>query len=141
MQPLSTNVYVSRAVDLIHNFATSGITVDELSTRLNVSRSYLERSFRQQIGRSPGTEIRRTKLILVKQLLQDSKLSVSEIAEKTGFPHQEYLYVAFKRRYKMTPLQYRRRISSTYKSSTKHENEIISDANSSHPSSLNLACA
>ncbi len=115
-----TNVYVSRAVNLIHEFASSGITVDEISERLKVSRSYLERSFRQQIGCSPGSEIRKTKLTLVKRLLQDTQLTIAEIAEKTGFNHQEYLYVAFKRQFHMTPLQYRKRLSRKKRNEPSH---------------------
>jgi len=121
-----TNGHVARAILIIHEFATSGITVEEVASKINVSRSYLERSFRQQLGRSPGSEIRRTKLILVKKLLHNTELSVVEIAEKTGFEHPEYLYVAFKRRFRMTPIQYRRRIAQcdlTSISPSSHAND------------------
>lgn len=110
--------HVARAIRLIHDEASQGLTVNQIVQKLNISRSCLERRFRKQLGRSPQSELRKTKLILVKKLLHNTDLTVAEIADKTGFEYPEYLYVAFKKRYRMTPIQYRKRYSTFSSNST-----------------------
>jgi AraC-like DNA-binding protein len=46
---------------------------------------------------------------LVKTLLGTTDLPIARIAERTGFPHPEYLTVVFRRATRMTPRQFRER--------------------------------
>ena len=50
----------------------------------------------------------RARLERVKQLLIETKLTLAQIARKTGFEHPEYLSVAFKREVKTLPSRFRR---------------------------------
>jgi len=50
----------------------------------------------------------RIRLDRVKQLLEETELSLIEIAERTGFRHAEYLNVAFKKQTGTTPGSFRR---------------------------------
>jgi LacI family transcriptional regulator len=72
-----------------------------------MSRSLLERRFRQYLGHSPQAEIRSVQLKRVKQLLAESDLPLSEIAGLAGYAHPEYMSVVFKRITGQTPGQFR----------------------------------
>ena len=71
------------------------------------SRTLLESRFKKLIGRTPHEEILRVRLNRVKQLLTDTDLSLEQIAERAGFPHVEYVSVAFRREVGMPPSQFR----------------------------------
>lgn len=72
-----------------------------------MSRSLLERRFRQHLGRSPQAEMRAVQVKRVKQLLAESDLPLAEVASLAGYAHPEYMSVAFKRETGQTPGQYR----------------------------------
>jgi LacI family transcriptional regulator len=59
------------------------------------------------LGRTPHEEIIRVQLNRVKRLLGETDLSLSEIAERSGFEHVEYLSVVFKKEVGLPPSQYR----------------------------------
>lgn len=96
------------AVRYIREHACQGITVDNVLDTIPLSRSTLERRFRQHLGRSPQTEIRIVQLNRAKQLLAETDHALHRIAEIVGFEHAEYFNVAFKRAFGCTPGQFRR---------------------------------
>ena len=71
--------------------------MEQVLQHAHVSRSQLERKFRQHIGRSPQAEIRRVQLKKIRQLLLETDFPLKRIAELTGFEHMEYMCVLFKR--------------------------------------------
>ncbi|HMD60970.1 MAG TPA: helix-turn-helix domain-containing protein, partial [Opitutaceae bacterium] len=88
---------VVAALSFIRDEACHGISVDQVLQHAHVSRSQLERKFRQHIGRSPQAEIRRVRLKRIRQLLLETDFPLKRIAELTGFEHMEYMCVLFKR--------------------------------------------
>lgn len=99
---------VATAMRFIREHAFTGCSVNEVIRHLHVSRSVLERRFREQLKRSPQAEIRAVQLSRVKQLLVETDFPLEHIAELSGFDHPEYLSVMFKRTCSLTPGQYRR---------------------------------
>lgn len=99
---------MATALRFIRENALSGINVHDVLRVVPVSRRVLELRFRQAIGRTPHQEIKRIKLNRIKELLRDTELSLSQIAEKTGFEHEEYLSVFFRRALGLPPGKYRR---------------------------------
>lgn len=99
---------VARAARLIRERACEGLTVAQLVAELRLSRSLLYRRFKGALGRHPHEEILRVKLDRVKSLLLQSSCSIEEAAARTGFSHPEYLSVAFKREFGVTPARFRR---------------------------------
>jgi len=100
---------VSAAVRFIREHAVSGIDVGDVLRAVPISRTLLERKFRQLIGHSPHEHIQRVRLERVKTLLVTTELSVSAIAERVGVEHPEYLSVAFRRVVGTSPREYRTR--------------------------------
>lgn len=98
---------VARAVHFIRQHACDGIKVSDVLKAVPHSRRLLESRFKKLIGRTPHEEILRVKLNRVKQLLTDTDLPLEQIAERAGFPHVEYLSVAFRREVGMPPSRFR----------------------------------
>ncbi|MBB3207094.1 LacI family transcriptional regulator [Rhodopirellula rubra] len=102
---------VVEAIVLIRDLACLGISVQDLVKRLGVSRSTLERRFRQVVGHSPQQEIRVTQLRRIKTLLRTTELPLAEIASLTGFEHTEYMTVFFKRLTGIPPNTFRQELN------------------------------
>jgi LacI family transcriptional regulator len=100
---------VSAAVRFIREHAASGIDVADVLRAVPMSRTLLERKFRQLIGHSPHEHILRVRVERVKALLATTELAVGAIAERVGVAHPEYLSVAFRRATGLSPREYRTR--------------------------------
>ncbi|RYD29850.1 MAG: DNA-binding transcriptional regulator [Verrucomicrobiaceae bacterium] len=98
---------VGKALRLIRERACDGIGVDDVVDAVPVSRSVLQRRFRSALGTSVHDEILAARLKRAKQLLVETELSYTEIAERAGFRHQEYLGAVFKIHTGKTPGRYR----------------------------------
>jgi LacI family transcriptional regulator len=100
---------LAKALRFIRERACEGMTVQHLVDHLRVSRSWLERSFRRLLNRSPQSAIRMVQIKRCKELLLSTPLSLERIAQLTGFEHPEYMSVVFKRETGDTPGHYRAR--------------------------------
>ncbi len=101
---------VATALRFISEQALHGCTVTDVVNFARVSRSFLERRFRQYLKRSPQAEIRRVQVSRIKQLLTETVFTLERISELAGFEHAEYMSVVFKRLVDQTPGQYRRQM-------------------------------
>jgi LacI family transcriptional regulator len=95
------------ALRYIREHAHEGIDISDVVLHAAVSRSTLERRFRQFLGHSPQAELRHVRLKRVKQLLLDTDWPLERIAEAAGFTHPEYMMVQFKRVVGQTPSRWR----------------------------------
>ncbi|MDB6028864.1 MAG: transcriptional regulator [Verrucomicrobiales bacterium] len=100
---------VANVVRFIREHACDGLSVDRILSEFDISRSTFYRHFENVMGRSPHEEILRMQLERTKNLLTHTSLAIERIAELSGFPNTEYLYVAFKREIGQTPRDYRQR--------------------------------
>jgi LacI family transcriptional regulator len=99
---------VAGAMRFIREHACEGIGVDDVLYQVPVSRSVLQRRFRSLLGRSIHGVIAGVRLQRAKQLLVETDLPLSVIAERTGFTHVEYLCAAFRKAFGLPPGSYRR---------------------------------
>ena len=99
---------VAEAVRFIRENACTGISVKDVLQRVQLSRRALEARFLKAVGRTPHAEVERVRLERAKHLLRVTDLPVYEIARRTGFRHQEYLSVAFRRYAGQSPTQFRK---------------------------------
>jgi len=99
---------VQTAVRYIRERVHTQVSVEDLLKVVSVNRRYLERKFRQYLGRSPLQEIRRVRLDKAKEMLSASDLSVAAIARRSGFPNAERLANVFHASVGITPTAYRR---------------------------------
>jgi len=80
-----TTATVSRALRLIEEGALDLGSVNELSERLGVSSRHLNRLFQSKLGASPKSVALTRRIHFAKQLLDQSSLSVTQIALSAGY--------------------------------------------------------
>jgi LacI family transcriptional regulator len=111
---LSTEVFaiedrpLATALRLIREHCCDGLDVEAIARRTGLSRSVLQRRFRATLKRSVHQEILQARLKRAMDLLAASNLPLADVAERTGFKHQEYLGAVFKARTGQTPAEYRK---------------------------------
>ena len=79
-----------------------------LAARFGISESSLKNYFRGVYGQSLAAFVRESRLTRAAELLQTTKAPVSAIAEAVGYLNQSKFTAVFKRRYGVTPLEFRR---------------------------------
>lgn len=103
---------IAKAVIFIRENARRPIGVQDVVKHAVTSRRALEIRFHRCLGRSIRDEIERIRLRWAKQLLTETDLSLSKIAECSGFSSRSYLGTVFHRETGLTLMEYRRRHGS-----------------------------
>jgi LacI family transcriptional regulator len=106
-----SNDEIASAIRFIRDHACDGINVADVLTHVHLSRRTLESQFLQATGKTPHDMIATIRIDRVQRLLQQSELSLDEIAKHAGFEHTEYMSVVFKKRFGISPGRYRRQTS------------------------------
>jgi LacI family transcriptional regulator len=101
---------IAKALRNIRERACNGLSVDRVAEDAGLSRSVLQRKFRKLLGRTVHEEILNVRLKRACQLIAETDLPLIDVAESSGFKHQEYMGVVFKQRLGKTPAQYRKEI-------------------------------
>jgi LacI family transcriptional regulator len=101
--------HVTAALQFIQQHAREPLSVKQVLDAVPISRSWLERRFKELLGRTPAEEIERVQLGEAKRLLSDTNLAMSEVAENSGFSSASRLSHTFRRATGLTPSAYRQR--------------------------------
>lgn len=105
---LGTNNTISRALKYIdHAQNESLFSVESLSLKLGVSDRHLRRLFDEHLGASPIDIIQTQRLHLAKQMIENTKAPISEIAFSAGFNSIRRFNDAFKKRFQEAPSKLR----------------------------------
>ncbi|MBP7950168.1 MAG: XylR family transcriptional regulator [Verrucomicrobiales bacterium] len=100
--------HVASTARRIRDGACTPQSVDEVLRGVPLSRSAAYRRFRQQLGRSPKQEQMRLRIARARELLEDTDLSIAEIARRIGYEEAKYFIHVFKQQTGATPLKYRK---------------------------------
>ena len=95
-------------IQYISNHVNQKLSVSALAASLNMDRSTLSKKFARELGFNISDFIMRRKLEEAKSLLIHTDKTVSEISEYLCFSTQSYFQNVFKKKYGMTPKEYRR---------------------------------
>jgi AraC-like DNA-binding protein len=82
--------------------------VATLSRVAHLSPFHLARAFRHRVGTSPHRYLMDVRLAAAESMLRDGDLTVTRIADRTGFASLAHLGRRFAERYGMPPSAYRR---------------------------------
>jgi len=96
------------AARFIESQAARALSVDEVAEQAFLSRSVLQRRFKEAFGQTVHERILQERIRCAQKLLTGTALSIAEIAERAGFSHPEYLGVVFRKHLNTTPAQYRK---------------------------------
>ena len=85
------------------------ITIDEIARVCYYSKSHFMKFFKEAMGMGFIQYLNDYRLSIASQMLLMTGDSILEVAEKTGFENLSYFNRMFKRKYNLTPGQFRRR--------------------------------
>ena len=105
-----TSNSVSRALAMIADGALDGgdAGVDALAERLGLGGRQLRRLFKQHLGASPVAVAQTRRVLLAKQLIQETRMSMSDIALASGFGSVRRFNETFQDLFRRPPSELRR---------------------------------
>ena len=104
-----TSNTISRALSLIAEGGFDGEAgVGALAAKLGIGERQLRRLFDKHLGAPPIAVAQTRRILFAKQLIQDSALSMSAVAEASGFRSVRRFNDAFRKLYGRTPSDLRR---------------------------------
>lgn len=96
--------------DYIDDHYPERIHTNDLCRLLNLSGFHFTRYFRKVTGKTPVEYINHLRINAAMKLLMDSSLTVTAIAEKTGFCNPNYFDKVFREYTETTPIEFRKNI-------------------------------
>ncbi len=99
--------YTQQARNYIQTHLGSSLTRQDIADNVHLSQNHLARLFRQEVGMSISEYILQERMKLAFGLLENTTLSVGEVALRVGYENYSYFLTLFRRVAGMTPSQYR----------------------------------
>lgn len=103
-----TQDYIDRACMYIQNNFQDDITVDMIAKYLFINRTYLFRIFKARLNMSPSEYLQDYRLKQACYMLARSSHSITDIAFYCGFNSVSLFCKAFKKKYKISAMNYRK---------------------------------
>ncbi len=113
-ESMSANIYwgkseiTYKAAKYIRDNFMNKITLMTVAEELHTNHSYISTLFNKEMGVGFSDYLNEVRLKRSQDLLSSTGLSMVEIAVRSGFESQSYFTKNFKKKYGMTPSQYRR---------------------------------
>jgi AraC family transcriptional regulator, regulatory protein of adaptative response / DNA-3-methyladenine glycosylase II len=104
-----TSNTVSRALSLIEAGALDSCNIETLAERLGIGERHLRRLFQQHLGASPIAVAQTHRVLLAKQLIHDTRLSMADVAMAAGFGSVRRFNETFQQLFGRPPGELRRR--------------------------------
>lgn len=102
------NLTVRRTKSMIHEFYNTGITLDEIASRLNITPEYLGTQFHKETGVTFSTYIKNYRIAKAKELLLGTSMKLYEIADRVGYSDPKYFSKVFRDTTGQLPAEYRK---------------------------------
>jgi AraC family carnitine catabolism transcriptional activator len=97
------NEQVSRAIRLMQESVAAPLSCEELAAAVGLSKRQLERQFKQYTATAPLRYYVSLRLATAHKLLQQTELSVSQVAAATGFDSLEHFSRVYKTKFGCPP--------------------------------------
>lgn len=91
----------------VENHYMEKITIEDMANELNISQSHFMKYFKNTMGTSFIDYLNEYRLTMASRLLVSSDSSILTIAEEVGYDNLSYFNRTFKKRFAMTPREYR----------------------------------
>lgn len=88
-------------------YGNSELTIGEVCSRLHISSGYFSTIFKKETGLTFVTYLMQIRMEAARELLRTTGLKAFEIAEQTGFSDPNYFSFCFKKKFGLSPKEYR----------------------------------
>lgn len=108
--PNTTNRYfhqLSELRDELYSAPHTHMPVEQIASRVNLSKSYFQHIYKELFGCSVVSDIINSRLEYAKYLLENSSLSIAAISKMCGYENETHFMRQFKRFVGVTPSQFR----------------------------------
>lgn len=99
-----------RSLELMQARLSEDISLDELAAEVRLSPFHFARMFKQSVGVPPRVYLTQLRMEKACELLEQTDLSVTEIALEVGYSSNQVLARIFTKNQRMTPTDYRRAV-------------------------------
>jgi len=103
----ATQQLIRRAMTYIHARYAEPLTREEIAEHIGISADYLTDCFRQELGITPISYIRRYRIRQACELLRNTDHSITQVAMAVGFSDSAHFTRTFTREMKVTPRAFR----------------------------------
>ncbi|MBD5148318.1 MAG: AraC family transcriptional regulator, partial [Oscillibacter sp.] len=105
--PQLRDFYIQEAVTFMEQNYQRNLTVEEIANVCRLNRSYFSKLFKDSMGCSPQEFLIRLRLSKAAELMRITNSPIGGIAMRCGYPDQLHFSRAFKKRYGMSPREWR----------------------------------
>lgn len=99
---------ISKALQLLHSSPQTPWTIEQLATQIGMSRASFAKRFTEMVGQPMFTYLSQLRMQKAKELLQNTTLSVDDIAFNIGYESARAFTKTFGKYVGTTPKQYRK---------------------------------
>ena len=99
---------LTNAIAYVKSHLSESPSLPDTAEHIHVSASYLSKVFINQLHTPYSAFVLNEKILYAQKLLVNTKMSMSEIADKAGFSSNAYFSDCFKRHVGITPLRFRK---------------------------------
>ncbi|MGE0457825.1 MAG: AraC family transcriptional regulator [Bauldia sp.] len=99
--------HIGKALALIHSDITVSWSAEALAKEVAMSRSSFVDRFSSLVGQPPIRYLTNWRLQTARRLLQESPLTIAQLAHKVGYESEEAFSRAFKREFGLSPARWR----------------------------------
>jgi DNA-binding response OmpR family regulator len=92
--------------EIVLNNIKSNISIDEIASKLNISKSTLDKKIRRHKGKNISQYIRELRIEYAIRKIEAGETNIHELAESSGFNSLSYFSLSFKNYTKMAPKAY-----------------------------------
>lgn len=112
----TNNLLILRAKEYIDRNYRKKFTLADMAKELYISPNYLSDLFKKHTGMKFSEYLLEVRMEKSREYLKEIRYSVGEVAELVGFSDAGYFSSTFRKRYGMTPLEYRSRYAKESRS-------------------------
>ncbi len=109
---LTENLLILRAIEYIGEHYQAKLTLRDIADTLYISPNYLSELFKKTTGVKFSDYLSEIRMEESKRYLLDVRYKVGDISSLVGFSDARYFSSAFRRRYHMTPLEFRNKYAA-----------------------------
>ena len=104
-----TDATDERMMEIMNFIQTNYLTVtlEELAEKFHLTEPYLSKYIKEKSGKTFGENLQNIRMKRAKSLLKNSGMTVENIAYAVGYQNVEHFNRTFKKKFEMTPIQYR----------------------------------